>query len=80
MNGNIAGAVAWQREHNIFNEGVLSSVIGMVNCSGGESKIVNCDHIVFPPCGRYSDAGVLCQGKTIILLCGYIIMIVSHTF
>lgn len=57
------GAIAWSGDQIRFSEGVLPSVMGMVNCSGDESRIVDCHHAASPPCGRFSDAGVFCQGE-----------------
>lgn len=37
--------------------------MGMVNCSGDEARIVDCHYVAWPQCGRFSDAGVFCQGK-----------------
>ena len=39
-------------------------MIGRVSCSGDEVEIIDCHHVVSPPCGRFSDAGVICQGKS----------------
>ena len=39
--------------------------MGMVNCSGDESELISCDHVDSPQCDRFSDAGVICQGKTL---------------
>ena len=73
------GAVAWSKEQIRFSEGTSPSVIGMVNCSGDEVEILDCHHIVSPPCGRFSDAGVICQGKegfnTIVIIRYYNIML-----
>ena len=63
MNELTVGAVAWSGDQIRFSEGILPSVIGMVNCSGDETGIVDCLHVAWPPCGRFADAGVLCQGK-----------------
>lgn len=56
------GAVAWSREQIRFSEGILPSLMGMVNCSGDETGVVDCNHVALPPCERFSDAGVICQG------------------
>lgn len=50
-----------------FSEGTLPSVIGNVNCTGDEAGLVYCHHVVSPPCDRFSDAGVFCQGKMMLL-------------
>ena len=57
----IAGAIAW---HGLFSERTLPALIGTVNCSGDESGILNCHHVDSPRCDRFSDAEVICQGKT----------------
>ena len=57
------GAIAWSGDEIRFSEGVLPSVMGMVNCSGDELRIIDCHHAASPPCGRFSDAGVFCQGE-----------------
>ena len=61
----MTGAVAWRGEQIPFSEGTLSSLIGMVNCSGDEVDRLECHHVLSPLCGRFSDAGVVCQGKVV---------------
>lgn len=64
VNERITGAVAWSGDQIRFSEGVLPSVVGMVNCSGDETEIVDCHHVAWPSCGRFDDAGVFCLGNS----------------
>ena len=45
-------------------EGDLLAQLGGLECMGNESDIFDCPHSGdVTTCGRFSDAGVVCQGK-----------------
>ena len=58
-----AGAIALSTSY--FIEGSLPVLLEEVNCVGNESNIIDCPRAenvsVSSSCGRYQDAGVVCQ-------------------
>lgn len=55
-------AVAFTDAH--FGVGVGPTFLDNVECSGGESNLIDCSHSSFISCSRhhFDDAGVRCQG------------------
>ena len=56
------GAVAFSRAH--FGAGAGSIFLDNVDCSGSESRLIDCSRSSFVSCyyGHSEDAGVRCQG------------------
>ena len=63
-----AGAIMLH-PNNPFDEGNLPSSINYLQCTGDEDRISDCNvnTEIVDTCGRYEDAGIVCQGTTIVL-------------
>ena len=58
----ITGAIGLSNE--VFSEEVAPLLLTDVSCTGTESTLLNCTYNTRPQylCGRFEDAGVVCQG------------------
>ena len=45
-----------------FSEGLSSGRVNSINCTGTETKILECDHVTSDRGLRCDTAGVVCQG------------------
>ena len=52
---------------DIFDEGVVPSLVSMVNCTGSETSILDCTGVVTTTGSGFScpTSGVICQGTVV---------------
>ena len=53
-----------------FPEGNKPEAVNAILCTGTESNVADCQIVIEgnESCGQFEDAGIVCQGKLIILL------------
>ena len=57
--------------HGLFHEETRLHLVNDVQCLGNETELLNCAHDdnIGSNCGQRNDAGVVCQGKEVYILC-----------